>query len=80
MAKVRIIPRARLDAWVVSDELTITKDWTTVADDLAAELVGSLYQGKPVIEAEQPVEESDEDFPTFLTDTEPEQEDESDGS
>lgn len=82
MAEVRILSRVRLDAWVVDDDLVITKNWTTVADDQVEELLRCSYKGSSVFEVSEPpavVDEAPADI--FLDDDiAVETEDESDGT
>lgn len=81
MAKVRIRPGVRgLDAKVVG-EITITKNWTTVADDAVEGLLRYEYKGSTVIEADVPpvvVDEAPIDF--FIDERNDDTEDESDGT
>jgi hypothetical protein len=82
MVKARIRPGVRgLDAKVINDDLTITKNWTTVADDAVEGLLRYQYKGSPVIEVDVPpvvVDEAPTDF--FIADEDHDTEDESDGT
>jgi len=51
--QIRIKPNVRLDGWVVDDNLTITKNWTTVPKKQAAALLSSLYKGRQVFESDE---------------------------
>lgn len=51
--RVRIAPGVRLNAVVVDDDLTVTKNWTEVSKTVAEKLVGSEYQGREKFEVEE---------------------------
>lgn len=51
--RVRIAPGVRLDAVVVDDDLTVTRNWTEVSKTVADKLVGLTYQGRRKFEVEE---------------------------
>jgi hypothetical protein len=81
MARMRIIPKQRVDAFTC-DGITLRRDWTTVADEAVEGLLLCQYKGSPVFEVDVPpvvADEADTDF--FVTDDEDyDTEDESDGT
>ena len=51
--KVRIRPSVRVDGYVVSDDLTLTKDWTTVVKKIGKELLELTYNGQALVESDE---------------------------
>lgn len=51
--RIRVNPSARVDAYRVSDKLTITKNWTTVTKTQGKKLLALRYKGVPLLVADE---------------------------